>query len=183
MTSEEREHVMQLLQESEKQYLSSIQDINQTQWAWKPAPDRWSVGQTAEHILQSEVILFRALQRATQSQADPDWEIKTAGKTELIERLMPDRSQKAEAPAPTRPQGLCLSLSKDDLVRRFHELRAEIVKFARETQIPLEEHTAEHPFPILATLNAYQWLLLVPLHHMRHLQQIVEIKTSPEYPE
>jgi hypothetical protein len=178
MTAEERAHAVQLLKESAKEYLSSIESVNEAQWDWKPAPDRWSVGQTAEHIMQSEVVLFRRIQHAIQSPASSDWGTKTAGKTELIERVMPDRSQKATAPETTKPQGL----SKEEVVRRFQELRAQIIKFAEETQIALKEHTAEHPFPVFKTLNSYQWLLLVPLHSRRHDHQIAEIKATLGYP-
>jgi DinB superfamily len=178
MTSEERAHLLHLLEDSENEYLSLIEDVNQAQWNWRPAPDRWSVGQTAEHIMQAEVILFLKLKRALQSPANPDWKTQTGGKTALLERVMLDRGQKADAPEQTRPQGL----SKGEAVRRFKGLRERIIKFAAETQIPLQEHTAEHPFPAFATLNAYQWLLMVPFHAMRHHHQIAEVKATPGYP-
>jgi len=178
MTPEERTHIIRLLEDSKEKYLSSIDDVNQAQWDWKPAPECWSVGETAAHIVQSEAILFRALHRAIQSPRNPDWETKTAGKTDLLKSVMPDRSTKATAPGFTQPQGL----PKEDAIRRFSELRSQIDKFAGETQISLNEHTAEHPFPIFSTLNAYQWLLLIPLHTMRHHQQIAEVKATPGYP-
>jgi uncharacterized damage-inducible protein DinB len=178
MTAEERARVVQLLKDSENEYLSSIEDLNEAQWNWKPAPHRWSVGQTAEHIMQAEVIFFWKLQRAIQSPANPGWETKTAGKAELLERVMLDRSQKATAPEPTQHQ----RLSQEEVVRRFKKLRPQIIEFAEETQIPLKAHTAEHPFPIFKTLNAYQWLLIIPLHTMPHNQQIAEVKAAPGYP-
>lgn len=178
MTAEERTHLVQLLKDSETEYLSSIEKVDEAQWSWKPAPDRWSVGQTAEHIMQSEVVLFRRIQHAIQSPANPDWETKTADKTELIQRVIPDRRQKATAPETTKPQGL----SKQEVVRRFKELRAQIIEFAEETQIALKAHTAEHPFQTFTTLNTYQWLLLVPLHSTRHHYQIAEVKATLGYP-
>jgi len=39
-----------------------------------------------------------------------------------------------------------------------------------------------HPFPIFGTLNAYQWLIFVPLHSFDHDKQIAEVKASPRYP-
>jgi hypothetical protein len=33
---------------------------------------------------------------------------------------------------------------------------------------------AEHPFPVFNMLNAYQWLLYIPLHNARHNRQIAE---------
>jgi hypothetical protein len=56
------------------------------------------------------------------------------------------------------------------------------VKFATGTEAALKEHTVEHPFPIFGTLNAYQWLIYVPLHTMRHDKQIAEVKATAGYP-
>ncbi len=80
---------------------------------------------------------------------------------------MVDRSHKAVAPEKIRPQGL----PRDEVVRRYQELRAKTLAFAQETDAPLKEHTTEHPFPVFNTLNAYQWLLYIPLHNLRHDQQ------------
>jgi hypothetical protein len=178
MTAEERAHVVRLLQESETEYLSCIKDVSEAQWNWKPAADRWSVGETAEHIVLAEIMLFGVMQRTIERPADADSATKTAGKNEVLEREMPDRSKKATAPERVRPQGL----SKGEVIRRFREVRANTVKFAEETQIPLKQYTGEHPFPIFKTLNAYQWLLYIPLHNRRHHQQIAEVKATPGYP-
>jgi hypothetical protein len=180
MTTEERAHVVKLLQDSEKEYLSYIADLNEQQWNWKAAPDRWSVGQTAEHILLAETVLFGRVQQALKSPANPEWEIKTAGKTDLLEKVLPDRSHKAVAPEQVQPEG---RLSKTEVIHRFKELRAQTIHFAETTQAPLKEHTAEHPFPVFNTLNAYQWLLYIPLHNQRHDQQIAEVKATPGYPQ
>jgi hypothetical protein len=50
----------------------------------------------------------------------------------------------------------------------------------RETQRPLKAHTAPNPF--FGDLNAHQWLLYIPLHHLRHNQQIAEVKATPGFP-
>ena len=64
MSAEERTHVVKLLEDSQKEYLSYIENVSEAQWSWKPTPDRWSVGQTAQHILLSETALFGAMERA-----------------------------------------------------------------------------------------------------------------------
>jgi len=178
MTAQERAHVVKLLQDSQKEFLSYLENVSEAQWNWKAAPDRWSVGETAEHIMLAEGLLFGAVEQAVAAPANPDWEKSTAGKTELLERVMPDRSHKAVAPEAIQPHGL----SKAELIRRFNELRAKTIKFAQETQVPLKEHTRDHPFPVFKTLNAYQWLLYIPLHNLRHDQQIAEVKATPGYP-
>ena len=171
MTSEERAYVAQLLKDSLTEYLRHIESVSEAQWNWKSVPDRWSIGETSEHIMLNEAFLFGVIQRALQSPPDPDWQSKTAGKSELLERWMPDRSRKAIAPDPVRPKGI----SKKEVIRQFEQLRAQTLHFAQTTQLPLKAHTREHPFPIFGTLNAYQWLLYIPLHHKRHNQQIAVV--------
>src|SRR5215467_8032508 len=178
ITPQERSHVIKLLKDSEAEYLAAIENVSEEQWKWKPSPDRWSVGETAEHILLAETALFGGVQRALQSQVNPDWQTKTAGKTEFIEKVMPDRSHKATAPEQIRPQGL----SKEEVIKRFKAVRATTIQFAEGTQIALKEHTYDHTFPVFGTLNAYQWLIYIPLHNIRHNQQIAEVKASPGYP-
>ena len=46
----------------------------------------------------------------------------------------------------------------------------------------MKDHTTEHPFPVFNTLNAYQWLVYIPMHNLRHDLQIAEVKASPGYP-
>jgi len=178
MTAEERAHLIKLLQDSQKEYLSYVENVGEAQWNWKPAPDRWSVGETAEHILLAEGRLFSNMERAVAAPPNPDWEKSTAGKSELLERTLLDRTHKAVSPESIRPQGL----SKAEVIRRFNEARAKTIKFAQDTQLPLKEHTFDHSFPVFKTLNAYQWLLYIPLHNLRHDQQIAEVKATPGYP-
>jgi hypothetical protein len=73
-------------------------------------------------------------------------------------------------------------ISHDEVLQRYKEVRAREIKFAEETEVALKEHTADHPFPIFGTLNAYQWLIYIPLHNIRHNQQIAEVKASPGFP-
>jgi hypothetical protein len=178
MTPTERAHVIKLLEDSRAECLSYIENLSPAQWSWKAAPERWSVGETAEHILLSEGLLFSQVRASLAGSANPDWEKKTAGKTEFIERAMLDRSHKATAPEPIRPQGL----SQEEVIRRFKEARAKTIEFARTTEAPMKDHTVEHPFPVFNTLNAYQWLIYIPMHNLRHDLQIAEVKASSGYP-
>lgn len=179
ITAAERAHAIQLLQDSQKEFLSLVEGLSEEQWNYKAAPDRWSVGETAEHIVLAEGGLFGGVQRAVAAPPNPDWETKTRGKTEFIEKVMVDRSHKAQAPEAIVPHG---KLSHEEVIQRYKMVRAKTLKFAEETEVPLKEHTADHPFPVFGTLNAYQWLIYIPLHNMRHDQQIAEVKASPGFP-
>src|SRR6202165_4268775 len=88
MTAEERSKVLNWLEESRKEFLAAIDGVTEEQWKWKPAPERWSVGETAEHIVLAEAMLFENVKKAVSSPANPAWEEQTKGKTEFIERGM-----------------------------------------------------------------------------------------------
>lgn len=179
MTTEERSKVLHWLDESRQEFLAAIDGVTEAQWKWKPAPDRWSVGETAEHIVLAEAALFGNVQKAVSSPVNAAWEEKTKGKTEFIERVMAPRLGKAQAPEAVVPKG---ELTPAQVKERFEKQRAEIVQFASETQVALKEHTVDHPFPAFSTLNAYQWLIYAPLHTMRHDKQIAEVKATAGYP-
>jgi hypothetical protein len=183
MTTEERTHVIQLLKDSEKEFLASTEKLTDEQWNFKSPPingrERWSIAECAEHIMLSEAAIFGRVQAALASPVNPNWEAKTAKKTEFLERILPDRSGKATAPEAITPKS---NVTRAEIMARYKELRAKTIKFAETTDANLKEHTADNPFPAIGTLNAYQWLIYVPLHNIRHNLQLNEVKTYEGYP-
>jgi len=179
MSVEERTKALNWLEESRKEFLAAIDGVSEEQWKWKPAPERWSVGETAEHIVLAEALLFGSVEKAMASPENANWEEQTKGKTEFIVQVMAPRLGKAKAPEPIVPSG---KLTQAEVKERFEKQRITIVKFASDTSEPIKEHTVQHPFPVFGTLNAYQWLIYVPLHTMRHDKQIAEVKATPGFP-
>jgi hypothetical protein len=179
ISTEERTQVLKWLGESHNEFFEAIDGVSDAQWEWKPAPERWSLGETAEHIVLAEALLFGFVRKAMAALPDPTWEEQTKGKTELLIQVMPSRQAKGLAPEPIMPHE---RLTRAQVKERFEKQRMDIVDFARESQIAWKEHTIVHPFPAFGTLNAYQWLIYVPLHTIRHNQQIAEVKASLGYP-
>lgn len=177
MTPAERAKALKWFEESRQQFLDAINGVNEEQWKWKPAPDRWSVGEVAEHIVIAEASQFANVQKAIASAPNPDWEAKTKGKTERLEAVLAPRLGRVQAPEAIVPKGgMTLAQAKE----RFEKQRLEMVKFASETDAPLKQYTIDNPF--FGTLNAYQWLIYAPLHTMRHVKQIAEVKATAGYP-
>jgi hypothetical protein len=179
MTPQERTQMIQLLKDSQKEFVQAVNGLTDEQWKWKPTPERWSVGEVAEHILLSEGALFSKMKEAITNPPNPAWEEKTKGKTEFLLQVMAPRLGKAKAPEEIVPTG---KMTRSEIMNGFAEVRANTLRFAEETQVALKEHTAEHPFPVFNTLSAYQWLLYIPLHNMRHDKQIEEVKATAGFP-
>ena len=179
MTPQERTQLVQYLHDSQKEFLAAVSNLSDEQWKWKPAPERWSVGECAEHIVLSEGALFGFMQTALKNPPSEDWEAKTGPKTAILLQVMAPRLGKAQAPEEIQPSG---KMPRAEIMRQYAEVRARTLKFAEETDLALKEHLSPHPFPIFNPLNAYQWILYIPLHNMRHDKQIEEVKATAGFP-
>ena len=180
ITSEERAAAIKLLKESEKEFLGLVENLTDEQWNFKPAPFKWSVGQTAEHIALAEGRLFGVVQQALSSKPNPDWETKTTGKEVALEKILAARTGRAQAPGAIQP--INKPMTRAEIMALFKEGRARSMKFIETTDATFKEHTLDNPFPVFGTLNAYQWFLYIPQHNSRHNKQIMEVKASPNFP-
>lgn len=177
MTDAERAELLSLLDDSRTKLFSLVEGLSEEQWAFKPAPERWSVAECFEHIWRSEQALLGAAQQALANPPAADWQEQTAGKTERLRQVLPNRQGRAPAPQEIRPQG---GMTPAELIRRFDESRLEISAYVKAMDQPLKTHLLENPF--FGPLTAYDWLLYVPLHTLRHSKQIEEVKAHAEFP-
>src|SRR5450755_3412676 len=59
LTKEERDHAIDYLKETQKAFLASLDGVSDAQWKFKPAPDRWSIAEVAEHIAVTEETIWK----------------------------------------------------------------------------------------------------------------------------
>jgi hypothetical protein len=179
LTPEEREFALKQFETTRDNFLKSISGLSQKQWTFKPAPDRWSVAEVAEHITVSESMLMGLVQKQIMtSPADPAKRAEVKGKDQLILEKMPDRSHKAQAPEMLRPTGRFATQA--DLVKAFEDSRKTNMDYIRTTNDDLRDHFYTHP--AFGLLDGYQWLLLLSSHSARHTEQIEEVKADPNFP-
>ena len=133
MTDAERAKALQLLADTETEFLTSIEGLTDAQWNYRAAPEKWSIGQTAEHIMLSETLIFSAVGGTMQTPADADWEAKTGAKAALLEAALPDRSQKVTAPEPLQPTS---KVTHEEIVERYKAAPAKTIAFTKSTDLP-----------------------------------------------
>jgi uncharacterized damage-inducible protein DinB len=178
LTPQEREFALKQFETTRDNFLKSIAGLSEKQWTFKPAPDRWSVAEVAEHITVSETTIFGLVPKLMQGPADPQKRDLVKGKDEIIIEKVPDRSHKVQAPEILRPTGRFAT--EADLTKAFEEARKSNMDYIRTTNDDLRDHFFDHP--LLGTLDGYQWLLLVSAHSARHTAQIEEVKADPNFP-
>src|SRR5262249_48130489 len=95
LTQPERDKALASLQSTHDKFVQSISGLSEKQWKFKPAPDRWSVAEVAEHITIAESGIFGLVQqKIMQGPITPEMRASVAGKDELILAKVPDRSVK-----------------------------------------------------------------------------------------
>jgi len=179
LTAAEREVALNSLQATHDAFLKSIAGLSEKQWRFKPAPDRWSVAEVSEHIAVSESGIFGLVQKTIMgSQLNPEKRSQVAGKDETVLKMVPDRSRKAQAPEFLKPTNRWAT--REELIKAFEDSRKATMDYIRTTNDDLRDHFGPHP--LLGTLDAYQWILLISAHSERHTKQIEEVKADPGFP-
>ena len=179
LNQHERDFAMSHLHATRKLFLDSVTGLTPEQWNFKPAPDRWSIGECAEHITISEDFIFGLIQnQILKSPAAPEKRAEVKGKDEAVVEKIPDRSKKFTAPEPITPKKRWPD--PDALIAHFKEARDAHIRYVETTQDDLRDHFFTHP--VMGLIDAYQWILLMSAHSERHTEQINEVKTDPKYP-
>jgi len=173
-----RKVLLDNLQETSSKFLDSVKGLSPEQWNYKPAPDRWSVAECAEHIALAEDFLRDMVEsKILAAPATPE---KIAERKAIDDKILPmitNRTQKAKAPEPLIPSKKFATPAAT--VAHFKEARAKTVALAKKRD-DLREHAAPHP--VFKELDAYQWLLFTSGHTARHTAQILEVKADAGFP-
>jgi len=157
--------------------VAATKGLSEVQMRFKAGPDRWSVAETLEHIALAEDFLFQnvtdKIMKAPAGPVDRD----TAKLDAMILAMVPDRSQKRQAPGPLVPTG---RWTPAETLDHFQKSRAKTIEFIKSTPDLREHASADNPFQ--QPMDAYEWLLFVAAHSDRHTKQILEVKADPNFP-
>ncbi|HUQ95848.1 MAG TPA: DinB family protein [Bryobacteraceae bacterium] len=173
----ERDRAMSHLHATRKLFIDSLAGVTKEQWAWKPAPEVWSIAEVAEHITVSEDNLFGLVKKVAATPLDPALKPDKANDEKILKSLV-DRTRKAQAPEFLKPGNRWKT--PEEMVAHFKEARDKTIGYVQTTQEDLRALASAHPR--FGALDAYQWLLLIAGHSERHVLQLNEVKTLPGFP-
>jgi uncharacterized damage-inducible protein DinB len=175
LTQADKEKAATYLDETRDGVVAATKGLSEAQMKFKPAPDRWSVAETLEHIVLVEDSLLRnvtdKVMKSPPGAADRD----TAKIDAMVLAMIPDRSHKAQASPPVTPTG---RWTPADTLDRFLKTRTQTIAFLESTP-ELRAHASDSP---IGQLDAYEWVLFMAAHSQRHTKQILEVKADPNFP-
>ncbi len=177
LTKEERHALLQSLQKTDQELSEIVQEITPAQWEYKPAADRWSIREVAEHILVSEQA-FRNLITTQLMEGPAPTGDNSQDESAKISKFMNDRSQRFQAPDFALPTGRWPS--QQAFLDAWEQTRGETMEFVEDTELDLHGHTLQHP--AFGMIDGNEWLTAMTSHAERHLLQIREVMQSPGYP-
>jgi hypothetical protein len=175
----ERDHAVAELESSRKVFLEATSGLSEAQWNFKPAPDRWSIAECAEHIGVTEAFILNLItEQALKGPAEPEKRPQVQGKDAAMMAMAVDRSAKFKAPESIQPTRRWAT--SGEITKNVLENRARTIEFVSTTQEDLRDHFMDHP--VFKTLDTYQWILLTSAHMRRHTAQILEVKADLNFP-
>ncbi len=177
LTQAERDRAIAELTASRDQFLASVAGLSAAQWSFKPDEKTWSVAECAEHIAVSEDVIFGMISKQMM-QAPPAPDKKSAVTDDFILKAVVNRTQKFQAPEVLRPTHRFATTQ--EMLDHFKQGREQTIAYVRDTQDDLRAHFYDHP--VLKTMDAYQWILLLSAHSQRHTAQLNEVKANPNFP-
>src|SRR5258706_3959029 len=150
LTQADRDKGANYLQQTRDGVVAATKGLSDAQMKFKAAPDRWSVAETLEHITLAEDFMFQnvtdKIMKAPAGPADRD----TAKLDAMILNMVPDRTQKRQAPGPLVPTGRWTS---SETLDHFLKRPATTIEVLKSTPDLREHASADNPFQ--QSLDAY----------------------------
>lgn len=174
-----KEAVAAHLEKSRALFLGAIAGLTPEQWAWKPAPERWSVGECAEHLARAEPFLRELAREAITKPVTAEELAKSHGKSAAVLGFITDRSQRFNAPEGANPMTDGKVRSRAEVERDFNYDRgrsAELVFATADLTAFAKVHFG------FQELDLAGWIYFLSGHTERHTKQIEEVKATAGFP-
>ncbi len=170
----DKQFLLALLRESRHCFLESFAEVTEEEAHLRPAPDRWSVLETVEHLATAEGIQLKLLQtqRAPRPADAPNRELRFL-------QVVAERTSKMQSPEAAVPGGRFTSLHA--AATQFKTTRAAVIQFLVEIAVEdLRSTEVKHPHPAAGMVSPCEMLIIMAKHAERHARQIEEIRSVLE---
>jgi hypothetical protein len=161
--------------------MAVVRTLSQTQADWRPAPDRWSVGEILHHLILSNrslaLVVGKLVERGRREglAARPDgrrsWprlrtiaDVRASGPVRNPDRVTPTHGLPAEQ-------------LRRGLVESHQAVALQIPDLAG-----LDLAALHFPHPLGFELNLFQWTDIAGAHERRHLHQIETVLAAELFP-
>ena len=177
MTAEERMKAMEHLAMSKEKMLAAVKGLSKEQLNFKSSPESWSVAECAEHLAIAETNLFGMVEGCLKNPADPASRSDLKSSDDDLMKMITDRTNKIKTSEAFVPSGKFGSF--EGTVKEFSAKRDAHIAYVKMTKDDLRNRVAKFPF---GAMDAYQTIMFMSGHTLRHTAQMEEVKANPNFP-
>ena len=159
--------------------------LTAAQLNWKPAPDRWSVGQCLEHLVNADGAYFPTFETVRQGRYRKTlWQrmpgLPTFFGRMLLKTIDPANTRKSKAPAIFKPAS---SEVGPDIIRRFAQQQAALVEHLQAgAGLDLDGTIIPSPVTPIVTYSLFDAFRILVRHAQRHVQQADRVVALDAFP-
>ena len=159
--------------------LGEVRGLSETQLAFQPAPGRWSIGEILDHLCLAERSITRVVSKILQQAAgrgligEPGSMDVPPYRIDLATYNRPAAAPESVRPSPEQPL--------DRLLSGLQESRERLLEVTGRVDGRVVGNVTIRHFQ-LGELHFYQWLALEGAHEAKHLAQIRQAKSHPDFP-
>jgi hypothetical protein len=178
LTEKERKFANDFLTDTQNTLVDITKNLSEEQLKFKTASDRWSVEECVKHIAAAENGIWKMTDSIINTPANPDKRSEIKSTDEQVIAMITDRSFKAQAPEPLKPQNTPFK-SYGEAIKSFTENRGKLIEYVNSTNNDLRGHVVNFP---IGTVDSYQMVLFIGAHSKRHTLQVQEVMADPRFP-
>lgn len=162
-----------------KALLDEVRGLSEKQLAFQPAPGRWSIGEILDHLCLAERSITRVVSKILQQAAgrgligEPGSMDVPPYRIDLATYNRPAAAPESVRPSPEQPL--------DRLCSGLQESRERLLEVTGRVDGRVVGNVTIRHFQ-LGDLHFYQWLALEGAHEAKHLAQIRQAKSHPDFP-
>ena len=176
MNDRDREHLMVHFEMTTQMVAEEVRGLSAAQLEYKASPDRWSIREVVSHLAVAEPDYWREIQKALKTA--PDMNTKKSAATDAdimwygIDRVVHTKTGGGHEKVETY---------KDlgEALGKFQALRGTMIDYIKTTNDDMRAHSFGDYGEII---DCWQWMLEISTHSERHINQIREIKSDPNFP-
>lgn len=173
----ERKNIQEVLQNSHKKFKESIKGLSISQLQYT-VDHKWTIAECIEHIALSELEFPAIVKKALQIPANPELRSEITISDDEIRPIMLNSTWKGHSPEKLKPTNhFSTSI---ETIAEYEKQRLETIAYCLSTEDDLRNRYWEHPKT--GVIDLYQTMLLMSAHLERHIEQIEEVKKSPNFP-
>lgn len=173
----DREFALKYLNDTKVDFVKELTGLSDAQLNFRPAPNRWTIAEVAEHIILAEGAISGLIQGQILKSPAVEGDVFRANDKGVILAIT-NRAEKFTAPEMLKPNARFKT--REELLVNFDKARSQTIEFVKVNKVNMRNHFFDNP--LMGMIDGYQWLLFATGHCERHLAQLKEVKTDSAYP-